>query len=99
MGPDEQALYDAINAAKGAGHLFVAAAGNSGMNADNFPAYPACYDLDNIVVVGATSLSGNTPYWTNYGATKVDVFAPGNAIMSTLPANRYGAGIRYFPLD
>ena len=90
-GYNNDVVYQAIAYAGTKGQTFLAAAGNSGGNLDawaNF--YPAEYDLNNIVVVGATSLSGSTPYWTNYGSTKVDVFAPGNAIMSTLPGNRYG---------
>ena len=90
-GADGDVLYQAIAYAGTKGQTFIAAAGNSGGNLDAWAKfYPAEYDLDNIVVVGATSLSGSTPYWTNYGSTKVDVFAPGNAIMSTLPNNRYG---------
>src|SRR4051812_14555696 len=90
-GANGDVLYQAIAYAGTKGQTFIAAAGNSGGNLDAWAKfYPARYDLDNIVVVGATSVSGNTPYWTNYGATKVDVFAPGNAIMSTLPNNHYG---------
>jgi hypothetical protein len=53
-GPYSQALYDAIKAAGDAGHIFVAAAGNSYNNNDTFPRYPASYDLDNIIAVAAT---------------------------------------------
>jgi len=47
-------LYNAINASKAVGHIFVAAAGNSGQNTDSNPHYPSSYDLDNIIAVAAT---------------------------------------------
>ena len=53
-----QSLYDAIEAARDADHVFVAAAGNGnflgiGINNDATPFYPASYDLENIVSVAA----------------------------------------------
>ena len=49
-GPADQAMSDALTAARTAGHLFVAAAGNSTQNTDVDPAYPASYGLDNMIV-------------------------------------------------
>ena len=50
-GPYETPLYNAIAAAGNAGHLFVAAAGNSGDNSDMYPMYPAAYNLPNICLL------------------------------------------------
>ncbi|MFM7790517.1 MAG: S8 family peptidase, partial [Microcystis panniformis] len=74
-----QGLYNAINAAGQAGALFIAAAGNSGQNADIYPMYPAAYDLANIISVAATNRKDqlvtfdNTGGWwgSNYGLTSV----------------------------
>jgi subtilisin family serine protease len=85
-----EALYDAIAAAGTAGKLFVAAAGNSGLNSDIFPAYPASYDLDNIISVAATDHNDALAYFSNYGVASVDLGAPGVNIYSTLPYNSYG---------
>lgn len=84
-----QALSDAIARAAAAGHLFVAAAGNAGANNDATASYPANYPLDNIVSVAATDASDQRASFSNYGATTVDLGAPGVGIMSTTPANAY----------
>lgn len=71
-------LLYAIQAARSAGHLFGAAAGNSGINCDGTEKeYPAAYNLDNIVSVLATTDDDTKPNWSNYGATTVDIGAPG----------------------
>ena len=80
-----QALRDAIQSANNAGILFVAAAGNSGANADIYPMYPAAYDNDNIVSVAATDSNDNLASFSNYGKTSVDLAAPGVNIFSTVP--------------
>jgi subtilisin family serine protease len=80
-----QALYDAINAAKSVGHIFVAAAGNSGTNNDTAPFYPANYNLDNLIAVAATDSNDARASFSNFGATMVDLGAPGVGIYSTIP--------------
>ena len=84
-----QALYDAIAAAGDAGSLFVAAAGNSGNNTDQYPNYPSAYDLPNIIAVAATDHEDVIAYFSNYGLTSVDLGAPGVDILSTVPNNSY----------
>ena len=78
-----QALYDAIKYFGEHGGLFVAAAGNAENNNDNRPAYPASYDLDNIIAVAATDNKDQLASFSNYGKTTVDVGAPGVDIYST----------------
>ena len=80
-----QALYDAISAANAAGNLFVAAAGNSGLDADKSPMYPAAYDLPNIISVAATDHNDLKASFSNYGLISVDLGAPGVDIYSTVP--------------
>lgn len=75
-------LYDAVNRAKSAGILFVAASGNDGANADSSPSYPASYALDNIITVAALDRSDRLASFSNYGATSVDIGAPGVGIYS-----------------
>jgi len=79
-----QSLYDAILAAKNAGVLFIAAAGNSGRNTDVTPHYPSSYSLDNIISVAATDQGDFLTSWSNYGVNSVDVGAPGKNIYSTV---------------
>jgi subtilisin family serine protease len=85
-----QALYDAIASARDAGMLFVAAAGNSGLNTDSSPAYPSSYDLANIISVAATDHNDQRASFSNYGATSVDLGAPGVSIYSTYNTNDAG---------
>lgn len=86
-----KALKDAIDAAGAQNILFVAAAGNNGANIDATPSYPAAYGSANIISVAAIDKNGNLASWSNYGATTVDIGAPGVAIVSTLPAAKKGA--------
>ncbi|MBE0565955.1 MAG: choice-of-anchor D domain-containing protein [Krumholzibacteria bacterium] len=85
-----QAMYDAIADAQANGILFVAAAGNSSTNTDASPHYPSSYDLDNVVAVAATDHNDALASFSSYGATTVDLAAPGVDILSTLPGNSYG---------
>ena len=89
-GAFSQALYDAIQAAGAAGQLFVAAAGNDGVNTDVTPSYPASYDLPNIVSVAATDDNDLLATFSNFGAVTVDLGAPGVDILSTVPPTTTG---------
>jgi subtilisin family serine protease/subtilisin-like proprotein convertase family protein len=86
-----QALYDAISDAAAAGHIFVAAAGNAGTNNDRAPNYPASYGLPNIISVAATTRTDTLASFSNFGLTSVDLGAPGQQILSTVPGGRYAA--------
>lgn len=80
-----QALYDAIKASDS---LFVAAAGNDGMDNDNqdeWKPIPAGFDLPNILSVAAIDHTGNLAMWSNFGKTSVDIAAPGVDILSSVP--------------
>jgi subtilisin family serine protease/subtilisin-like proprotein convertase family protein len=97
----DQGMVDAIAQAAQAGHIFVAAAGNDGSNNDASPAYPASYANDNIISVAATDHNDARADFSNYGATTVDLGAPGVSILSTLPTyqtpamNAYGLSTNY----
>ncbi len=69
--------------------LFVAAAGNHGRDTDVDPYYPASYDLPNVVAVAATTNEDSLWRSSNYGATSVDLAAPGEFVYSTIPGAMY----------
>ena len=71
------------------GPLFFAAAGNSNKDNDYERRYPSGYDLENIVAVASTDQNDNRSSFSNYGATSVDLGAPGSFILSTLPNDEY----------
>ena len=83
------ALESAIAAARQSGVLVVAAAGNSGLNNDDYPSYPASSPSENVVAVAATNSSDARPAWSNYGLSSVDVAAPGVNILSTILGGDY----------
>lgn len=80
-----QSLKDAIDAAGTWNILFVAAAGNAGADIDTTPSYPAAYTSWNLISVAAIDKNGALASWSNYGATRVDIGAPGVGVVSTLP--------------
>ena len=84
------ALSDAITNARNAGHIFVAAAGNSALNIESSPVYPASFTQDNIISVAATDHNDALASYSNHGSTSVDIAAPGSRIYSTLRNNSYG---------
>ncbi|MBY0453148.1 MAG: S8 family serine peptidase, partial [Bdellovibrionaceae bacterium] len=85
-----QPLVEAIARAEKAGIIFVAAAANDGKNNDTTEVYPANANVSNMITVAASNSSDAKPSWSNYGKAKVHVAAPGDAIMSTLPGDKYG---------
>lgn len=85
-------LNSAITSARSAGHLIIAAAGNGGSdgigdNNDSLPNYPASYSQDNIISVMAIDNNGARAGFSNFGATSVDLAAPGVTIASTYNTN------------
>jgi subtilisin family serine protease len=77
-------LEDAIEDAGNVGIVFCAAAGNSGTDNDTSPHYPSSYDLDSIIAVNSMD-HDDADGGHNYGATTVDIAAPGISILSTMP--------------
>jgi subtilisin family serine protease len=87
-----QSMFEAINRANTANILFIAAAGNSGLNNDVYVNYPSNYTNANIIAVASITSAGGRSSFSNYGKTTVDIGAPGSSILSTLPNN---AGTKY----
>jgi subtilisin family serine protease len=92
---DDPAVGDAVNRTCSADILLVTAAGNNGVNIDEIPAYPASYPSECIIAVASINSRGQLSSFSNYGATSVDLGAPGEVIYSTLPGpqdlSAYGA--------
>lgn len=83
-------LQNAFGAASTAGIVTIASAGNEGGDTDLQPSYPAGFDLAGIVSVGASDGADKLAGFSNYGATSVDLVAPGVGIYSTIPNEEYG---------
>ena len=87
----------AVQYADSMGVLMVHAAGNDGANVDSTDNFPSPYYEDGgraqrWIEVGASSWKGDEQLaapFSNYGADRVDVFAPGQSIYSTVPDDKY----------
>ena len=97
-----QSLLDAIVDGAKQDILFVAAAGNGGRdgvgdNNDSTPSYPSNYNTtagagwDAVIAVAAITSSGARASFSNYGATTVDIGAPGSGVISTTALNAYSS--------
>ncbi len=84
-----QPLVEALERADKAGIIFVTAAANDGKNNDTTDVYPANAGTANMMTVAASNATDAKPSWSNYGKAKVSISAPGDAIISTLPGNKY----------
>ena len=80
-----QSLKDAMARGEAAGIVHVCAAGNSNVNADASPMYPAAYSNRGIVSVLATDKNDAGASFTNTGLASVDIAAPGVNTLSTVP--------------
>jgi subtilisin family serine protease len=90
------AVRDAFAANPGV--LFVISAGNDGQDNDpaGVPHYPCVYDpstsgiagaVDNVICVAATDQADNLADFSDFGASTVDLGAPGTEILSTFPVD------------
>lgn len=95
--PQKADVDAAVKYADAHGVLMVHAAGNDGHDNDTGGNFPTAYYLDggkavNWIEVGASSWKGGDTLATtfsNYGKQRVDVFAPGQAILSTVPHDEF----------
>lgn len=98
-----QSLHSAIIRSAKQNILFVAAAGNSTANNDATASYPSNYNTtqgtstetpasyDSVIAVASITNSGAISSFSSYGATTVDIGAPGSGIWSTVPTSTGGA--------
>jgi thermitase len=92
---NNRALKEAITNAMKHDVLFVAAASNgrkgSGFNNDfdQAPAYPASYEIPNVISVAAIDSQNRLGKFSNWGKRTVHLGAPGVKIYSTMVGNKY----------
>ena len=96
-GGASQGLTDAITRAARQDILFIAAAGNEATNNDVNANYPSNISTtttagyEAVIAVASLTASGRLSSFSNFGATTVDLAAPGSSIYSTLPGGAYGS--------
>lgn len=78
-------LQQAVDYAWSKGSVVVAAAGNAGTTAPNYPAY-----YSNAIAVASTDQNDNKSSFSTYGSW-VDVAAPGSSIYATYPTSTYAS--------
>lgn len=64
------------------GTVLVGAAGNSSLDIDSSPQFPASMPSPNLLTVAASNTEGGLSYFSNFGNDSVDVAAPGNQILA-----------------
>ena len=87
--------YDALSAANAAGVMVLASAGNGGSDNNSTRQFPSGYSVEtscgpalpNVISVAAITRTGVLAGFSNYGATSVQIAAPGVSINSTKPTN------------
>jgi subtilisin family serine protease len=96
--PHQKEVYEAFKYADSKGVLLVHAAGNDAADVDSNPNYPTSLysfqkeKLDLFLTIGASTRVGKEKLaanFSNYGQTKVDVFAPGFEIYNSVPQSEY----------
>jgi subtilisin family serine protease len=91
-GGGNELIQNAIDACPGS--LFVFSAGNGGNdgvgdNNETAPHYPCNYPSPNVVCVAASDSNDTRASFSNFGINSVDVAAPGEGILSTIPGDDY----------
>lgn len=86
-----QEMADAI---QDSNMLFIIACGNGnargkGYDTDITPVYPASLPYDNVISVASLLFDGSLAASSNFGASSVDIAAPGSYILSTAPGGGY----------
>lgn len=96
--PHQKEVFEALKYADSKGVLLVHAAGNDNANVDTDPNFPSSLysfqtqKLDMYLTIGAStrvSKEALAAVFSNYGQTKVDVFAPGFEIYNSVPQSEY----------
>ncbi|NYJ05107.1 S8 family serine peptidase [Petropleomorpha daqingensis] len=82
-GPALDTLKSAVAYAAAKGVLVVAAAGNDSANRDTSIVYPASLTDPNLITVGAATAGDTVSDFSAYGASSVDLFAPGTLVFTT----------------
>ncbi len=98
--PQKHFVDEAVKYAADKNVLLIHACGNESQNVDVSPRYPSDNytdgsDIPHWMNVGANGKSMDktlTPYFSNYGQEDVDLFAPGDNVISLKPKNRYEMG-------
>lgn len=75
--------------AANASTLFVVSAGNDGQNNQLTPTYPCNYTVANLICVAATDQADQLAGFSNFGASSVDLAAPGTQTLSTYVSYDY----------
>ncbi|MFC3756808.1 S8 family serine peptidase [Chryseobacterium tructae] len=99
VSPGKEVVWDAFKYAESKGVLLVKAAGNENEDIGIHPAYPTNFKnltdtipfVNNVIVVGASTNRNNElrANFSNFNRSRVNLFAPGEEIYSTVPKNKY----------
>lgn len=80
-----QVFQKVLNAIGAGGHLFIGAAGNSGISIDGSSNLPCSFASEQLICVASHTRTDSVSAFSNFGANMVDLVAPGSSIMSLIP--------------
>ncbi len=90
-GPDySETLRNMVTYANGQGVLLVAAAGNGGVNTDDTPEYPACFEVPNVISVAASDAGDQRAVWGNENETTDDCGFGCSNVVAAVPGSNFG---------
>lgn len=84
-----QSLQESLKKLSDQDIVVVVAAGNSGLDLDTYPDYPAAFETPTQITVGALKPSGYLAGFSNTSFRYVHLAAPGESIYSTVPGNQF----------
>ena len=92
--PDTETLRNSMEYAADNEVLLAIACGNGsmfgvGQDNDAKPMFPASFPHLNVISIAATDQADTRTTFSNYGRASVDLAAPGQAVLSTLPNDTY----------
>ena len=91
--------YAALKYAQMHNVTVIVAAGNDGMDLEshNYEEryYPCSFNLDNVICVGSINKKGSPSKFSNWGDYFIDISAPGERIVSSVPKQSVSSGVSF----
>lgn len=89
---DSQFLREAVDRARQAGVMVIAACGNDGRDNDSRSIFPSSLttSFPNVISVANSNKDDRLDASSNFGSISVDLAAPGTSVFSTVPNGRFG---------
>ncbi len=78
----DELLFEAIRETIDKHIIFITSAGNDSLNLVQYPIYPACYKLENVIATTSINKEGFLSTFANFSSEFIDIAAPGENIFT-----------------